>query len=242
MQQPEILDAVKKVPFLGIVIRAQGSDAEAISILEAGCGQRWLLRLDGKKFFLTGVDIDKDALEMRKSIRKDLDEAIHGDLRTIDLGTRRFDVIYSAFVLEHIQGAEAVLSRMVNWLKPGGIIIIEIPDPNSVKGLITRITPHWFHVFYYRYVLGIPTAGRPGHGPYRTYFDRVVSRRGIREFCDRKGLQIQAEYAFATDGPDKKAMRVLIGTITRTISLLTFGMASDRHADLLYVLRSSPAD
>ena len=237
MRKLEILDSNKKVPFLGDMVRKQGDAESPIDILEAGCGQRWLLKLDGKKFQLTGVDLDKDALEIRKNVRKDLDEAIHGDLRTIDFGDRRFDVIYSAFVLEHISGAEEVLLRMTKWLKPNGIIVIEIPDPGSVKGLITRLSPHWFHVLYYRYVLGIRTAGHTGHGPYRTYFDPVISRQGMYAFGDKNSLRVEAEYAFATDGPRKPVIRMLIGMITKVVSILSLGMFSDRHADLLYVLR-----
>lgn len=240
MHKLEILASNKKVPFLGEMVRKQGDAESSIDILEAGCGQRWLLKLDGKKFLLTGVDLDKDALEIRKNVRKDLDEAIHGDLRTINFGDRRFDVIYSAFVLEHILGAEDVLLRMTEWLKPNGIIIIEIPDPASVKGLITRISPHWFHVFYYRFVLGIKTAGHIGYGPYRTYFDPVISREGMYAFGNKNNLRVEAEYAFATDGPRNKIMRALIGFTTRAVSIFSFGTYSDRHADLLYVLRRQP--
>ena len=237
MKKLKILDSSEKVPFLSDVVRRQGNEREAINILEAGCGQRWLLKLEGKKFNLTGIDIDKHALEIRKNVRKDLDEAIHGDLRTIVFGDRKFDVIYSAFVLEHIEGAEDVLSRMIGWLGSNGIIIIEIPDPDSVKGRVTKITPHWFHIFYYRFVLGKTTAGRPGYGPYRTIYDPIVSRRGIQEFCDHRGLRMETEYAFATDGPRNRMLRLLIGATTRFLTLLTLGKFSDKHADLLYVLR-----
>ena len=240
MQKLEILDPSKKLPFLVDIVRRQGLDDSSIDVLEAGCGQRWLLKLDGKKFRLTGVDLDKDALEIRKNVRKDLDEAIHGDLRTIEFGDRKFDVIYSAFVLEHIEGAEEVLLRMISWLKPNGIIIIEIPDPDSVKGFITRMSPHWFHVFYYRYILGIKTAGHPGHGPYRTYFDPVISRGGMRAFGERNKLQVAAEYGFATDGPRDKLMRGLASTMTKLVGILSGGKFSERHADLLYVLRRHP--
>jgi len=231
-----ILDASEKVPFLQEVICKQGYGDVAIEILEAGCGQRWLIKLGDKKFVLTGIDLDKEALEIRRNSKKDLDIAIHGDLRTATF-ERTFDVIYSAFVLEHIAGADDVLKRMVNWLSPNGVIVIEIPDPDSVKGLVTRITPHWFHILYYRVILGIETAGAPGHGPYRTYFDSVVSRKGIREFCMRNGLRMEAELAFATEGPRSGVMRTLIGTLTKAISILSLGVYSDRHADLLYVLR-----
>ena len=237
MKKLKILDSSEKVPFLNNIVRNQGQEQNLIEILEAGCGQRWLLKLDGKNFHLTGVDIDKDALEIRKNVRKDLDEAIHGDLRTLAFDDRKFDVVYSAFVLEHIAGAEDVLSRMTSWLKPNGIIVIEIPDPDSVKGRVTKITPHWFHIFYHRFILGKANAGDPGFGPYRTIYDPVVSRRGVYDFCQRHNLRVESEFAFATDGPRNKIMRALIGTTTKIVSLLTLGKFSDRHADLLYVLR-----
>ena len=235
----EIIDVKKKLALLDTFIRRQSINKSPISVLEAGCGHRWLLKLDGVEYFLTGVDLDRDALEMRKNVRKDLDEAIHGDLRTISFSERKFDVVYSAFVLEHIDGAEDVLSRMVNWLKPNGIVILEIPDPNSVKGFVTRITPHWFHVFYYRFLLGVKTAGKTGFGPYRTYFDPVVSRAGMRAFCERHRLEIAAEYALPTDGPRGGIARLLVNLCTSATGFLSLGSLSKRHADLVYVLRRS---
>src|SRR5664279_3133326 len=91
----ELLKAQEKIPLLDRFIGSRFVNGQAINILEAGCGQRWLLKADKKRIFLTGVDIDKDALEIRKNVRKDLDEAIHGDLRTIEFEQQRFDVIYS---------------------------------------------------------------------------------------------------------------------------------------------------
>jgi SAM-dependent methyltransferase len=239
MRKLEVVESARKVPLLSDIVRSQGGPEAPIDILEAGCGQRWLLKLDGKKYRLTGVDLDKDAMEIRMTVRKDLDEAIHADLRTVSFGDRRFDVVYSAFVLEHISGAEDVLARMTAWLKPGGIIIIEIPDPDSVKGRVTKVTPHWFHVFYYKYVLGKKTAGQPGFGPYRTIYDPVVSRRGVHDFCRRHGLQVEGEYAFQTDGPRNKVMRVIMTATTVAVGLLSLGVFSSRHADLLYVLRKA---
>ncbi len=71
----------------------------------------------------------------------DFRESIEGDL-----GVDRFDVIYCSYVLEHIENADVVLNRFVKWIKPNGIIIIKVLDPDSVHGYITRITPHWFHL------------------------------------------------------------------------------------------------
>ena len=96
----EEVDLIER--FIGALEPADG----VVKILEAGCGQRWSIRLEGINYHLTGVDADAHALELRKTVVGDLDDAIFADLRSIDLGVARFDVIYSAFVLEHIDGVE----------------------------------------------------------------------------------------------------------------------------------------
>jgi SAM-dependent methyltransferase len=208
-----------------------------IRILEAGCGQKWSLSLDGVKYVLTGVDSDPNALDIRKNVMKDLDEAVVGDLRTVFFDAGKFDVIYNVFVLEHIHGAENVLEAFVRWLKPGGLIIIAIPDPDSVQGFITRVTPHWFHIFYYRYILKSKTAGLPGHGPYRTYYDSVVSRQGLHKFCEKNNLSIEAEYGDGYIRPGSGSIQVAIDVIKRTIAFISFGKLSAQHTNLLYVLQ-----
>ena len=68
-------------------IKGKGSSGQTIQILEAGCGQRWGPNLAEVSYYLTGVDLDKAALEIRKNIVNDLDEIIEGDLRPEDTGT-----------------------------------------------------------------------------------------------------------------------------------------------------------
>ena len=106
-------------------LRKAAQGKAKLEILEAGCGQRWLLDLTGIEHTLTGVDLDEAALSYRKTVSKDLDEAIVGDLRDLQLGAGGFDVIYNSFVLEHIENAERVLENFSRWLRPGGLIAIE---------------------------------------------------------------------------------------------------------------------
>jgi SAM-dependent methyltransferase len=218
-------------------IRQMAPTERALRILEAGCGQRWSLRLDGVKYLLTGVDSDSHALDIRKNVQRDLDEAILGDLRTVEFDAGTFDVIYNAFVLEHIHGAENVLHSFVRWLKPGGLIVIRIPDPDSVQGFVTRVTPHWFHIFYYRYVLKLKTAGLPGYAPFPTYYDSVVSRQGLRKFCEKNNLSITAEFGDGYIRSGEGMIRIAIDVIKQIIASLSFGKLSARHTNLLYVLQ-----
>lgn len=227
----------REAELIEVFIKQNVPTDRVIQILEAGCGQRWMLHLDGVKYSLTGVDADPHALDIRKNVMKDLDQAIVGDLRTVTFENGTFDVIYNAFVLEHIAGAEDVLKSFVSWLKPGGLIIIKIPDPNSVQGFITRVTPHWFHIFYYRYLLKKKTAGLPGYGPFRTFYDSVVSRQGMHEFCETNNLSIKAEFGDGYLRPGEGAIRVAIGMIKRAIALISLGRISARHTNLLYILQ-----
>jgi len=217
-------------------IKEKAIAGEVLQILEAGCGQKWDLNLDDIHYVLTGVDLDKAALEIRKNIKKDLHEVIEGDLRSVKLPNNQYDVIYNSFVLEHIDDAGKVLNNFIDWTKPKGLIIICIPDPNSVYGFITRVTPHWFHILCYR-LLGDKNAGKVGYGPYPTIYDPVVSRNGIHKFCNSNNLTILAEYGDGFFRPGKHIVRFFIHSVKQVISLLSFGLLSSRHTNLLYIIQ-----
>jgi SAM-dependent methyltransferase len=111
----------------------------ALRILEAGCGNHWPLDLGGVEYALVGVDVDARALEIRKRSARPGDEIRYGDLRNRDLfGAAHFDAIYNSFVLEHVDGAERVLENFAHWLAPGGLLILRIPDRDSVFGFVAR--------------------------------------------------------------------------------------------------------
>ena len=189
---------------------------------------------------LCGVDVDRTALEIRKYEKGDLDEIIEGDLRTVRLDDHRFDVIYCSFVLEHVERADLVLENFVRWLKPEGLLIVRIQDPRSVRGFVTRITPHWFHVLYYKRVMRRPSAGQPGHAPYATFYHPRVSRRGIYGYCAAHGFRVMEEHG--EHQPDGEGVvRAMIGLGTRIVAALSLGTLTAGHANLLYILEKAPA-
>lgn len=213
-------------------IKALSDGKSELAILEAGCGRRWPLKLEGVRYRLTGVDLDEKALRSRR----DLDEAIVGDLRSLDLGDRQFDVIYNSFVLEHVRNAERVLENFARWLKPDGLLIIKLPDRDTAFGFVTKITPFWFHVAYHKYILRRWNAGRPGFGPYPTYYDRVVSRGGLATFCSAHQLRINDEYGSCDYCIEKTAGTRLALIAAVLVSLLSMGRLPWRHNNLTYVL------
>lgn len=210
-------------------IKQKAVDGSPLEILEAGCGQRWYINLNDIQYKLTGVDLDKDALEIREKKFQDLDRAIVGDLRTINLEENKYDVIFNSFVLEHIENAEQVLNNFSKWLKPGGLLILNIPDGGSVYGFVTKITPFSLHILYYKYIRGYKNAGKPGYHPYPTIYDKVVSREGIHKYCEKKGYIVKEEHGLRSYGAGIHLFVILL-------HLLSFGQLEWRYNNLTYIL------
>lgn len=202
-----------------------------IAILEAGCGRKWDVDLRRDGYTLTGVDLDQEALRLRVECQKDLDIAVVGDIRNVEFPPDSFDVIYSCFVLEHVSGVEGVLRRFAQWLRPGGKAIIRIPDPESVHGFFSRVTPFWIHVAYYK-MMGVPNAGKPGYNPYPVFYDDVLFRAHFESFCASLGLRLE----LVCGTPAWFRFGTLVRGFKRVVSLLSGNRLSHRHDNLLYVL------
>jgi SAM-dependent methyltransferase len=214
------------------------ADGRAIRILEAGCGRRWALSLDGVDFELVGVDINADALRLRTEKLRDLDRAIVADLRTVELDDESFDIVYCSFLLEHIDGAEKVLDRLLAALKPGGLLLLRVPDREGVYGWVARHTPHRTHIWYKRYVRKAKLAGTPGHGPFPVVYDRILSWRALQEYCTAHGYTIVE--AMSSNGhmdffPDR--IRPAVDSMLNGLAALSFGHLSADHANLSLIIR-----
>lgn len=209
-----------------------------LTILEAGCGRRWALELEGVDYRLVGVDINAASMKLRQSVVGDLDEAIVGDLRTVPLEAGRYDVVFCSFVLEHVEDAELVLSRLVSALKPAGLLLLRIPDRDAVYGWLARHTPHRSHVWYKRVIRGSKHAGSPGHGPFPVVYDSIVSWRELQEYCAEHGLTIVD--AMSTNGHlafFPRGVRQLINLGFHAIATTSRGRLTADHANLALVIR-----
>ncbi len=215
-------------------IRGIAPPDRSVEILEAGCGRQWPMKVEGVTQRLTGVDLDKEALDHRINVSRDLHEAIYGDIRSVELPAEKFDVVYSAYVLEHIPGVAQALANFVRWLRPGGLLILRIPDRDSAFAFVSRTTPMWFHVAYYRYVLGRPQAGKPGFAPYPVAYDKEMSRTALHAFCEQHHLTPVVERRVNT-------LPAISRAVSETISLLSFRRLAGGHNNLLMVFRKAAA-
>lgn len=203
-----------------------------LRILEAGCGQRWPLVLEGRQLHITGVDTDAAAMRIRRERHGDLDVEMVSDLRDVQLPEAGFDVVYCSFLLEHVAGARDVLDRFRAAVRPGGRIVIRVPDGDSVYGLLVKHSPHRLHVLYKRFAEANPKAGTPGHAPYPTIYDDVVSLRGLRAYAADNGLDIVAEYGTFFLPRRLRRARPLIRAMFWLVATLAPGHRAVDHRDL----------
>jgi len=157
-------------------------------VLEAGCGSRSHVRLP-KNSFVVGIDISKAQLDRNDSVS----EKIEGDIQSYRLDRERFDVIVCWDVLEHVRDPERAVRNFVNALKPGAIAILAFPNVSSLWGLVTKYSPHWFHVFYYRYVLGNARAGIDDNGPFRTYLAWKLNLDNFKKIAKEQNCSVVFE-------------------------------------------------
>jgi SAM-dependent methyltransferase len=213
--------------------------ATALAIYEAGGGSNSYLPLNvTRRAHTTVVDIDETQV-----LNNDYaEEKILGDIQTYRFEPGRFDLVICYNVIEHLPDVEAALTGFCRSLKPGGLLLIGAPNPKSLSGLVTKYTPHWFHVWFYRHVRGQANAGQPGEPPFPTFFHPLVTLSKLDAFAATQGLE--AIYRREYESPRypemrarKPAFAVLIDALAIVANLCLPGKTDVRHGDYHIVLR-----
>lgn len=156
----------------------------SLCVLEAGCGSASWLNFGGRAR-LVGVDISEEQLRRNTVVQ----EKIVGDIQQYEFPRGSFDAIICYNVLEHLPQPELAIERFSRAIKPGGFIILGLPNVLSIKGLLTKYTPHTLHVLAYRYIWRDKSVGKNDTVPFRTYLRHHISGPGIRKQAERLGLQ-----------------------------------------------------
>jgi SAM-dependent methyltransferase len=152
-------------------------------VLEAGAGKRTRFDVPADAHV---VGVDTDATAMDRNGR--LNERVVADLTAYAAPAASFDLITCWYVLEHVHAPDLLVDRFATWAAPGGLVVIAVPHLYSPKSLVTKATPHAFHVWFRRHVLGHPQAGRPGHGPYPTTLRRAIAPAALVDRFAGRGL------------------------------------------------------
>jgi 2-polyprenyl-3-methyl-5-hydroxy-6-metoxy-1,4-benzoquinol methylase len=171
--------------------------ARRVAVLEAGGGSRSFINfaLNSGRTHVTTIDISKEQLDSNDYA----DEKILGDLRTYALPNDRFDLVVCYDVLEHLDQPRPVIESLCRATKPGGVLVIGAPNPASLAGLITKLTPHAFHVFVYRYIFGDKNAGKPGMYPFPTFLRNLMRPHNVAAMSRRYDMDTLYMNLYETD-------------------------------------------
>ena len=137
---------------------------------------------------------------------------------------------------------EAALLRFCESLKHGGLMLIGAPNPQSLSGVVTKYSPHWFHVWFYRYVRGEKTAGQPGEPPFPTFFHPLVTLSNLETFAKTNGLEMiyRKQYEsprFAEMRTRKPVLAAVLDAAAAAMNFLLPGKVDVRHGDYHVILR-----
>ncbi|MBX3229387.1 MAG: methyltransferase domain-containing protein [Labilithrix sp.] len=108
-------------------------------VLECGCGTGLLLeRIAEHAHKAVGIDLSPGMLELARSRGLDVHE---GSVTALPFDDATFDVTCSFKVLAHVPDIGKALREMARVTKPGGVILAELYNPWSFRGLAKRLGP-----------------------------------------------------------------------------------------------------
>jgi SAM-dependent methyltransferase len=210
-----------------------------IAIYEAGGGASSYLPAGLlRRSRVTVVDIDPAQIANNGYA----ETRICDDVQTHRLLPDSIDLVTCYNVIEHLPDVEAALSRFAEAVRPGGLILIGAPHPRSLSGLVTKYSPHWFHVWFYRYIRGHARAGEPGEPPFPVHYHPLVLPQRLKAFMARKGFETAYERVyesprFAELRVRHRALAALVDGATCVMNALLGNRVNLRHGDYHLVMR-----
>lgn len=163
---------------LRFILRAVGRlrrESQEIDVLDIGCSGGTLLHeLSLRGISVCGLDVSGEAVaHAREAYQLDCEV---GDLEHFPWKGRRFSIITLFHVLEHVANPGAFLKLVREHLRPGGVLIVQVPNLRSWQ----------FHLF-----------GRRWHGLDIPRHLVNFPEPALKDLLRRSGFQINLQKRFS---------------------------------------------
>ena len=155
------------------------------SVLEVGCGRgATLLELARRGANVVGLDYSEEALVVCKRLESRDGIAgratfVNGDARKLPFPAESFDFVFSVGLVEHFEDPAAILAEQSRVLRPGGYLLVQVPQKYSVYTPLKKV---------------LIRLGKWPYGGWETEF----SAREISALVDEAGLEPQYVYGYGS--------------------------------------------
>ena len=172
-------DVVQRDPVAAFIRRLERIVKPTDDVLDlgAGAGEQNIHALKGRVHRLVGVDVDP-----RVGTNALLDAGIRADIAMLPLRDCSFDVVFSIYVLEHVDRPGELVAEIRRVLRPGGVCLMLTPNILHYVTLFSQLTPTRFH----KWING--KRGRPAEDTFPTVY-RLNSRRALDDHFNGAGLE-----------------------------------------------------
>jgi SAM-dependent methyltransferase len=115
-------------------------------VLDLGCGAgRFVAALCAAGVDAVGVEIAEQALARARRNVPDADLRLLDPDGSIPLGHAEIDLVWCSEVLEHVPDTGALLTEARRVLKPGGRLLVTVPDHGLVRRTLIALVRHDAH-------------------------------------------------------------------------------------------------
>ena len=196
------------------------------ALLDLGCSSGSFLEFMGSESWkLYGIEISAEGAKTAEE--RTQAQVFVGDILDARFPRESFDVITCFDVLEHLYEPRRVMARVGEWLKPGGIFYVLVPNVNSAEARVFGSYWHGLelprHLFHYSPAslkflgesaglreVSLETQRNPAVGTSLRYvWDDVFSAAGIR--------RTPAAYQGEASLPWRAARKVVRKTVLRAL-------------------------
>ena len=140
----------RRLPFLRYAVWrvlevVRGHVAPYQSALEVGCGGGYWLALFAEQLKLQVYGLDYSLVGCQQAQSRLIQEGassriVQGDAIDAPYMSQAFDVVFSLGVVEHYKDPSKILEAMVALLKPGGTLVVSVPNMKGLNGHLYRVT------------------------------------------------------------------------------------------------------
>jgi SAM-dependent methyltransferase len=210
---------------------------QPVTLLRAGCltplDELGLDKLRENGFVINVVTVDQDHPQLAgiSGSGSGSGDVTVGDLRSIPLPPRSYDIVHCSLLLDRIGNVALVLDRFGAALRPGGLLLLRIRDRDCAAGFLDRRLPGWARrALWTRLYPGEP-------GPFPAVYEPTASARGIAAYMLLRGMVITQRRTVRTlpEQPERLCHRLSV--VRGLIAWLSRGKLPDTHDEVLFVIR-----